>query len=169
MRDFTHLAHLQVPPGSIRSARSAKGRPLTMENMHHTVESRRHTTSLKLGSFSSFSPYTYALRYSPTLIRQPTGSPSSCNDPQDRLNRTDQKSCLKLDTLNVVASQSPQLLSYNSPYLEVDLGWLRGAPPTSMNVGGVNLPPLTFLDRPHILGRNPIDEHALRAFSLIPW
>ncbi|EIM83018.1 uncharacterized protein STEHIDRAFT_64307 [Stereum hirsutum FP-91666 SS1] len=140
VRDFTHLAHLEVPPGSFRSARSAKGRPRTIDHMLHTVDSGRHTPSPKRGSPSS-SPYAFTHRRSPIPIRPSTGSPSSHNDSRYRSNAVDHNSGLHLDPLEIVAPQ---------PMAEVDLA------------------PLAFLENSHIPKRHPVDDRALRAFSLSP-
>lgn len=168
VRDFSHLAHLEVPPGSFRSARSAKGRPRTIDHMLHTVDSGRHTPSPKRGSPSS-SPYAFTHRRSPIPIRPSSNSPSSHNDSRYRNNAAEHNSGLHLDPLEIVAPQPSQPLSYEAPYPEADLGWLQCVPPASnASVAEVDLAPLAFLENSHIPKRHPVDDRALRAFSLSP-
>lgn len=167
VRDFAHLAHLEVPRGSFRSARSAKGRPRTIEHMLHTVDPGRHTPSPRHGSPSS-SPYTYTHRRSPIPIRPSSGSPSSHNGSRYRDAVADQNSGLHLDPLNVVVPPPAQPLSYEPPCGETDLDWLCVPPTSNANTSGVGLAPLAFLENSHIPRRHPVDDRVLRAFSFAP-
>lgn len=163
VQDFPHLASLQVPPGSFRSARSAKGRPRAVEYTTHTVDSSRHN-SPKRGSLVS-APYTYAHRQSP-ILKRPVSASSSFSSSRQPAAAADQN----LPDIDFVAPTLPQ--PYEQPYTEPDLGWLQCVPPAGtvscVDAAEVGLAPLAFLENSHIPKRHPVDDRALRAFSLSP-
>lgn len=159
VRDITALASLSVPPGTFRSARSAKGRPRPLEQTMHTVDTGRHPSPKRSSPVSA--PYTYTRRQSPLPPWSASSSPSSLSASR-QVTIPD-----RAQGFDAVAHQPPQ--PYEPPVVESDFSWLQASPPVDTTSNSADtLAPLAYLEHSHIPKRHPVDDRALRAFSVSP-
>ncbi|TFY81972.1 hypothetical protein EWM64_g2040 [Hericium alpestre] len=140
IEDFPELASLRVPPGRFRSARSAKGRP--RESEHGVDRHKRASPSPRHAAV--YTPYSYTPPHPENNdMRADISPPPSPMDPPPW---PDQE-CLQTRRARSSSQSHSQLFTCNPEGIQI-------------------LAPLAFLENTHIPKRHPIDDRALRSFTV---